>query len=80
MPASLQTIYTTLADINTTIENLDIPEYELATTSNNGLMSAQDKSKLDLIHTTTLINLDDVLDRLEALETPEEPPIDEGGI
>ena len=80
LPQELQTISQQIQALQTTLDNLDIPEYELATPVEAGLMSAQDKAKLDLIHTTTLINLDDVLDRLEALETPEEPPIDEGGI
>ena len=76
LPIELQEIHTTLNNINRAIENIDIPEYDIATPTSAGLMSAQDKSKLNLIHTTTLVNLDDVLDRLEALETPP----DEGGI
>ena len=80
LPQELQTISQQIQALQTTLDNLDIPEYGLATTSSDGLMSAQDKAKLDLIHTTTVVDLDDVLARLEALETPEEPPIDEGGI
>lgn len=80
LPESLAEINRQIEATQHAIENLEIPEYELATTSSDGLMSAQDKSKLDLIHTTTIVDLDDVLARLEALETPEEPPIDEGGV
>src|SRR5699024_40181 len=80
LPQELQTISGQIQALQTTLDNLEIPEYELATTYSDGLMSAQDKAKLDLIHTTTVVDLDDVLVRLEALETPEESPIDEGGV
>ena len=77
LPLELQDINNQLENIATSINNL--PVYVPATPSSDGLMSNIDKAKLDLIHTTTVVDLDNVLARLEALETPEEPPIDEGG-
>ena len=58
------------------MDNLDIPEYGLATQTEDGLMSASDKVKLDgismdklnLISVTEPIDLDDLLARIEVLE------------
>ena len=71
LPQELQTISEQIQALQMTLDNLDIPEYGLATQSEDGLMSASDKAKLDLIHATSIIDLDDVLQRLETLE--EEP-------
>ncbi|MFL2124072.1 phage tail spike protein [Marinilactibacillus psychrotolerans] len=46
-----------------------LQNYDLATESINGLMSAIDKAKLNLITATESINLDDLNDRVTALET-----------
>lgn len=71
LPQELQTISEQIQALQTTLDNLDIPEYGVATPYENGLMSASDKAKLDLIHVTSIIDLDDILQRLETLE--EEP-------
>lgn len=71
LPQELQTISEQIQVLQTTLDNLDIPEYDVATPYENGLMSASDKAKLDLIHATSIIDLDDILQRLETLE--EEP-------
>ena len=71
LPQELQTISQQIQALQTTLDNLDIPEYDVATPYENGLMSASDKAKLDLIHVTSIIDLDDILQRLETLE--EEP-------
>lgn len=45
-----------------------LENYTLATTTDDGLMSKEDKSKLNLISVTGVVDLDDLLSRLEALE------------
>ena len=71
LPEELQTIGLQIQALQTTLDNLDIPEYDVVTPYEDGLMSASDKAKLDLIHVTSIIDLDDILQRLETLE--EEP-------
>src|SRR5699024_9751109 len=71
LPQELQIISEQIQALQTTLDNLDIPEYGVATPNEDGLMSAPDKAKLDLIHVTSIIDLDDILQRLETLE--EEP-------
>lgn len=71
LPEELQTIGQQIQALQTTLDNLDIPEYDVVTPYEDGLMSASDKAKLDLIHVTSIIDLDDILQRLETLE--EEP-------
>lgn len=47
LPEELQGIGTQIANLQQTINDLVIPEYGLATTTSNGLMSSVDKTKLD---------------------------------
>src|SRR5699024_4020870 len=47
LPQELQTISQQILALQTTLDNLDIPEYSLATQTEDGLMSAVDKTKLD---------------------------------
>lgn len=47
LPQELQTISQQILALQTTLDNLDIPEYGLATQTEDGLMSASDKTKLD---------------------------------
>lgn len=47
LPQELQTISQQILALQTTLDNLDIPEYDLATQTEDGLMSAGDKTKLD---------------------------------
>ena len=76
MPQELQTISQQILALQTLLDNLDIPEYGLATQTEDGLMSASDKTKLDgievdklnLISVTEPIDLDDLLARIEVLE------------
>ena len=49
LPQELQTISQQILALQTTLDNLDIPEYGLATQTGDGLMSAVDKTKLDNI-------------------------------
>lgn len=48
----------------------EMKNYEEATDLTNGLLSAADKKKLDLITVTSSIDLNDLVDRLQALENP----------
>lgn len=54
----------------TKLDNLQ--NYTEATQTKSGLFSMSDKSKLDLISVETPIDLNDLLTRIEALETPTE--------
>ncbi|MEK4650849.1 phage tail spike protein [Niallia sp. FSL W8-0954] len=45
----------------------DIPQYQLATSTTDGLMSASDKSKLDLIKLLNSIDLDVLKDKLDLI-------------
>lgn len=47
LPQELQTISQQILALQTTLDDLDIPEYGLATQTEDGLMSALDKTKLD---------------------------------
>lgn len=47
LPEELQGISTQIDNLQQTINDLVIPEYGLATTTSNGLMSSADKTKLD---------------------------------
>jgi hypothetical protein len=67
LPQELQTISEQIQALQTILDNLDIPEYDVATPYEDGLMSAVDKARLDLIHVTSIIDLDDILQRLETL-------------
>lgn len=77
LPESLAEINRQIEAVSRVIENLDIPEYEVATPMNDGLMSGADKEKLNLIHTTKIVDLDEVLARLEVLEEPPKEPEEE---
>ncbi|MBM4762701.1 phage tail spike protein [Bacillus sp. B15-48] len=60
-------------NLNQAVDNLieaidDIPIYEPATHTEDGLMVATDKEKLDLISVASPIDLNDIVTRLEALE------------
>ena len=76
LPSELQGIGQQIVALQTTLDNLDIPEYSLATQIEDGLMSASDKAKLDsismdklnLISVTKPIDLNDLLARIEVLE------------
>lgn len=45
-----------------------LQSYDLATETTNGLLSSTDKQKINLISVTSLVDLDDLLARVEALE------------
>ncbi|HAM79606.1 phage tail spike protein [Ornithinibacillus bavariensis] len=62
-----------IENLNQAVDNLiaaveDIPVYEVATPTKDGLMSAVDKRKLDLISVINPIDLDTLVARVEALE------------
>src|SRR5690606_17285410 len=66
LPNALDALVQAIQDLNDAIDA--IPIYDKATPQSDGLMSKEDKAKLDLITLTQNIDLDDVLQRLEALE------------
>lgn len=80
LPAELQGISEQLIGIQSILDNLVIPEYGMATSTEAGLMSPDDKKKADLLIISKLIDLDDLANRVEALENPPEPPVEEGGV
>lgn len=49
LPGSLSALSVQLSTLQETIDTLEIPYYDIATTSQNGLMSAEDKSALDKV-------------------------------
>ncbi|MEB1809022.1 MAG: phage tail protein [Bacillaceae bacterium] len=51
-----------------------LKSYDMATETKEGLMSAGDKKKLNLIKVTSLVDLDDLLARVEALENANGEP------
>src|SRR5699024_282096 len=75
LPAELQGISEQLIGIQSILDNLVIPEYGMATSTEAGLMSPDDKKKADLLIISKLIDLDDLVNRVEALENPPEPPV-----
>lgn len=66
LPNALDALVQAIKDLNEAIDA--IPIYDKATPQSDGLMSKEDKAKLDLITLTQNIDLDDVLQRLQALE------------
>lgn len=78
LPQELQTISQQILALQNLLEDLDIPEYGLATQTKDGLMSKSDKAKIDRITVSNYIDLDNLVSeidnlaaRLEALEDPE---------
>lgn len=59
LPEELQEIGQQLIAIQATLDDLDIPEYDDATPTSSGLMSASDKSKLDAITESRLLTVED---------------------
>lgn len=66
LPNALDALVQAIQDLNDAIDA--IPIYDKATPTQDGLMSKEDKAKLDLITLTQNIDLDDVLQRLQAIE------------
>src|SRR5690606_4915894 len=66
LPSALDALVQAIQDLNDAIDT--IPIYDKATPTQDGLMSKEDKAKLDLITLTQNIDLDNVLQRLEAIE------------
>src|SRR5690606_4080133 len=66
LPSALDALVAAIQDLNDAIDA--IPIYDKATPTQDGLMSKEDKAKLDFITLTQNIDLDDVLQRLQALE------------
>src|SRR5690606_7777889 len=66
LPNALDALMQAIQDLNDAIDA--IPIYDKATPQSDGLMSREDKAKLDLITLTQNIDLDNVLQRLQAIE------------
>src|SRR5690625_854403 len=66
LPNALDALVQAIQDLNDAIDA--IPIYDKATPTQDGLMSKEDKTKLDLITLTQNIDLDNVLQRLQAIE------------
>src|SRR5690625_2554837 len=66
LPEAINSLEQAIQDLNDAIDA--IPIYDKATPQSDGLMSKEDKAKLDLITLTKHIDLDDVLQRLQAIE------------
>lgn len=80
LPEELRGISEQLIGIQLILDNLVIPEYGLANSTEAGLMSPADKKKSDLLILNKLVDLDDLVSRVGALENPPEPPVEEGGV
>lgn len=70
--ADLPALEQAITDLNTAIENLQtvidsLPTYDLATPTSPGLMSAEDKSKIDRITAINAVDLDAVQANLAAM-------------
>lgn len=71
-----------VADLQTAIQNLNnaigqIPTYGLATPTQDGLMAALDKAKLNLITITQAINLNDLKAKLDLLSVTQQIDLDQ---
>lgn len=85
LPVELQGIHTQLDSIAQSIASL--PVFGLATPFEMGYMSPEDKAKLDRISVETYVDLDALIGELDqlkqrvaALEAPEEPPTEPEGV
>ena len=77
LPQELQTISQQILALQSTLDNLDIPEYGLVTQTEDGLMSAVDKTKLDSVTQDSLITQEE-RDKIDLISVTE--PIDLDGI
>src|SRR5690625_1942802 len=66
LPEAINALEQAIQDLNDALDG--IPIYDVATPTQDGLMAAIDKAKLDLITVTQAINLDDLEARVTALE------------
>lgn len=70
--ADIPALEDAVENLNDAVENLtdavgSIPDYELATTDQHGLMSKEDKYKLDLIQVLSNVNLDELKNKLSLI-------------
>jgi hypothetical protein len=72
---ALVALETAVENLQTEIEN--IPIYDLATPTQDGLMAAIDKAKLDLITITQSINLDNLKTKLDLLTVTQQIDLDQ---
>jgi hypothetical protein len=72
---ALVALETAVENLQTEIEN--IPIYDLATPTQDGLMAAIDKAKLDLITITQPINLDNLKTKLDLLTVTQQIDLDQ---
>lgn len=70
LPNAINALEQAINNLNDALD--DIPVYDVATPTKDGLMSAGDKAKLNRITVTQDIDLDDLLARIEALENPQD--------
>lgn len=75
LPSAINTLEQALQDLNEALDS--IPIYDLATPTQDGLMAAIDKAKLDLITITQSINLDNLKTKLDLLTVTQQIDLDQ---
>lgn len=75
LPDAINALERALQDLNEALDS--IPIYDLATPTQDGLMAATDKAKLDLITITQAINLDDLKAKLDLLSITQQIDLDQ---
>ncbi|REJ29290.1 phage tail protein [Caldibacillus debilis] len=75
LPNAINSLEQAIKDLNEALDS--IPIYDLATPTQDGLMAATDKAKLDLITITQAINLDDLKAKLDLLSITQQIDLDQ---
>lgn len=75
LPNAINSLEQAIKDLNEALDS--IPIYDLATPTQDGLMAATDKAKLDLITITQAINLDDLKAKLDLLSITQQVDLDQ---
>lgn len=80
--ADIPALETSINNLNQAVSDLidavdAIPDYDVATETENGLMSASDKLKLNLINVLNSVNLDDLQAKLDLITVTNEVNLDD---
>lgn len=75
LPEAINALEQAIQDLNAALDG--IPIYDLATPTQDGLMAALDKAKLDLITITQAINLDNLKTKLDLLTVTQQIDLDQ---
>lgn len=80
--ADIPALETAISNLNEAVSDLtdavdNIPDYEIATETTDGLMSADDKAKLNLITVLNSIDLDDLKEKLDLITVTDEIDLDD---